>query len=144
MDKGLRDTMIPAVTVIMPAYNMERFIETAIRSVMEQTFRDWKLLVIDDGSKDRTCAIVEQLAAEKELIALQEEAERLEVSLDAKYDLDMVEEIARNTYGMIDGAYVTQRYLTMSGSDTVETVEEEAEEPLFAALLSALGFRRGE
>lgn len=90
MDKGLRDTMIPAVTVIMPAYNMERFIETAIRSVMEQTFRDWKLLVIDDGSKDRTCAIVEQLAAEDSRVALVRNPENVGVAKTRDRGIDLV------------------------------------------------------
>ena len=54
----------PMITVIMPAYNAERFIEEAIRSVMGQTVADWELLVIDDGSQDGTCAVGEQLAAE--------------------------------------------------------------------------------
>lgn len=60
----------PVVTIIMPAYNQERFIEKAIRSVQEQTFADWALLVLDDGSVDGTCAIVERLAAEDERIEL--------------------------------------------------------------------------
>jgi len=54
----------PLVSVIMPAYNMERFITPAIRSVQQQTMEDWELLVIDDGSQDRTCQIVEELAAQ--------------------------------------------------------------------------------
>lgn len=58
------------VSVIMPAYNMERFIGKAIRSVMDQTYRDWELLVIDDGSKDSTCDIVARLAAEDARIQL--------------------------------------------------------------------------
>ncbi len=86
----------------------------------------------------------DKLAAEKELLTLQEEVTKLEVSLDAKYDEAMVETLARNTYGMIDGEYVSSRYLTMSGRDTVEMVEESAEKPLVAALLSALGIGRGE
>lgn len=52
----------PMVSVIMPAYNAGRFIEAAIRSVMNQTVTDWELLVIDDGSKDDTCAIAQRLA----------------------------------------------------------------------------------
>lgn len=52
----------PLVSVIMPAYNMERFITSAIRSVQQQTLTDWELLVIDDGSSDGTCAIVQELA----------------------------------------------------------------------------------
>jgi len=53
---------IPMVTVIMPAYNAARFIEEAIMSVVNQTFTDWELLVIDDGSKDETVRLAERLA----------------------------------------------------------------------------------
>lgn len=56
------------VSVIMPAYNCERYIEKAIRSVMEQTFKDWELIVIDDGSKDSTREIIEALAEEDDRI----------------------------------------------------------------------------
>ena len=56
--------MEPLVSVIMPAYNAEKYIEAAIRSVQAQTLTDWELLVIDDGSSDSTCAIVERFAAE--------------------------------------------------------------------------------
>ena len=52
----------PLVTVIMPAYNAEAFIEEAILSVVNQTVTDWELLVIDDGSCDRTREIAEKFA----------------------------------------------------------------------------------
>ena len=54
----------------MPAYNMERYIEAAICSVQKQTYSNWELLVIDDGSQDSTCAIVEKLAAKDTRIRL--------------------------------------------------------------------------
>lgn len=54
---------VPLVSVIMPAYNAELFIEEAINSVRCQTVTDWELLVIDDCSKDTTCRIVEEIAA---------------------------------------------------------------------------------
>lgn len=53
----------PVVSVVMPAYNAEAYIEEAIHSVQEQTFRDWELIVVDDCSQDHTCAIVERMAA---------------------------------------------------------------------------------
>ena len=56
--------MSPAVCVIMPAYNAGRFIEEAIRSVMEQTHQNWELLVIDDGSSDDTVQIVQAYQAQ--------------------------------------------------------------------------------
>lgn len=58
------------VSVVMPAYNMERFIEPAIRSVQAQTYGNWELLVIDDCSCDRTCEIVAELAAQDARIRL--------------------------------------------------------------------------
>ncbi len=50
---------MPKVTVIIPAYNAERFIRQAIDSVVVQTFRDFEILVIDDGSQDKTAEIAE-------------------------------------------------------------------------------------
>ena len=42
------------VSVVMPAYNAEKYISEAITSVMNQGHRDWDLIIIDDGSSDRT------------------------------------------------------------------------------------------
>lgn len=52
------------VSVIMPAYQAEKYIEEAIRSVIAQTVTDWELLVLIDGSTDATAQIAETLAAE--------------------------------------------------------------------------------
>lgn len=48
----------PMVSIVMPTYNAERYIEEAIQSVVNQTFTDWELLVVDDCSTDRTGDIV--------------------------------------------------------------------------------------
>ena len=44
----------PRVSVLMPALNAERYISSAIESILGQTFTDFELIVIDDGSTDRT------------------------------------------------------------------------------------------
>lgn len=51
----------PAVTVIMPVHNGARFIARAIESIRQQTFSDWELIVIDDGSTDATPDILSSL-----------------------------------------------------------------------------------
>lgn len=51
----------PLVSVIMPAYNAEPFIEEAILSVINQTVGDWELLVVDDCSSDGTVQVVKKL-----------------------------------------------------------------------------------
>lgn len=51
------------VSVIMPAYNAEKYIAESIRSVQGQTHADWELVVVDDGSADRTGEVARGLAA---------------------------------------------------------------------------------
>ena len=48
----------PLVSVIMPCYNMEKFIAYTIESVQRQTYPYWELLIVDDTSTDRTAEIV--------------------------------------------------------------------------------------
>lgn len=55
---------MPEVSVIIPVYNIEKFVEKCIRSVTGQTFRDLEILVVNDGSTDRSGEILERLAAE--------------------------------------------------------------------------------
>lgn len=47
----------PRVSVIIPTYNREKFIAFAVESVLNQSFGDWELIVIDDGSTDQTRAL---------------------------------------------------------------------------------------
>lgn len=50
------------VSIVMPAFNSERFITEAIASVRAQYLKDWELIIIDDGSTDQTISIVEQVS----------------------------------------------------------------------------------
>lgn len=54
----------PAISVLMPVRNGERFVAEAVESVLSQTFADHELVVVDDGSTDSTPQILERLSAE--------------------------------------------------------------------------------
>ncbi|WP_203633371.1 glycosyltransferase family 2 protein [Lacticaseibacillus suibinensis] len=53
----------PSVTICMATYNGERFVAEQIRSIVAQDYPHWRLLVHDDGSTDKTVAILEAFAA---------------------------------------------------------------------------------
>lgn len=67
---------MPLVSVIMPAYNVEPYIAAAIESALEQTFDDYEILVVDDGSTDRTASIAAAYGARSERIRLITQANR--------------------------------------------------------------------
>ncbi len=48
------------VSILMPAYNEERYIGEAITSVINQTYQNWELIIVDDCSQDRTSEIIKQ------------------------------------------------------------------------------------
>ena len=52
----------PRVSVVMPVRDEQRYVESAVRSILEQSFGDLELIVVDDGSTDETPGIVTRLA----------------------------------------------------------------------------------
>lgn len=58
--KGIKIKMNPKVSVIIPVYNSEKFIGKCIDSVLSQTFQDFELILINDGSKDNSQKILEE------------------------------------------------------------------------------------
>ena len=53
--------MAPLVSVCIPAYNHEKYVDQTILSVINQTYQNFELIVIDDGSRDNTKATIEKL-----------------------------------------------------------------------------------
>jgi glycosyltransferase involved in cell wall biosynthesis len=53
------------VTVVIPVYNREKYIKKAITSVLKQTLTDWKMIIIDDCSTDRTPDILKKINSKK-------------------------------------------------------------------------------
>ena len=59
---------MPTVSVIIPLYNKEKAIEKTIRSVLTQSYTDFELIIVDDGSTDGSADIVRKLALADERI----------------------------------------------------------------------------
>jgi FkbM family methyltransferase len=83
----------PKVSIIMPAYNAEPFIGEAINSVLAQTYKDWELIIVNDGSQDNTQQIIESYKDPRIICIIQENAGRA---------------VARNTaLKRVRGEYIT-------------------------------------
>ena len=54
---------MPAISVIVPVYRAEKFLDACVESVLSQTFTDWELLLIEDGSPDGSGALCDEYAA---------------------------------------------------------------------------------
>ncbi|WP_081657537.1 glycosyltransferase family 2 protein [Pseudovibrio exalbescens] len=52
----------PLISVVMTAYNEERWIQAAVRSLLRQTWQNLEIIIIDDGSTDRTSSIIQNIA----------------------------------------------------------------------------------
>src|ERR1041384_5158664 len=64
--------MSPLVSILIPAYNAERWISDTIRSALAQTWTRKEIIVVDDGSRDETLAIAQRFASCDVLVVTQE------------------------------------------------------------------------
>ncbi|MDY5584321.1 MAG: glycosyltransferase family 2 protein [Arcanobacterium sp.] len=67
MNKSLND---PLISIILPAYKVEDYLARAIYSIQAQTFSDFELLIVDDGSPDNSGKIAEEFAAKDKRISV--------------------------------------------------------------------------
>lgn len=87
--------MSPRVSIILPAFNAERYIAPAIESLLTQSFGDFELLVIDDGSTDKTPEVVAGISDSRLRYYRNQENLRLSATLNRGLDLSVGNYIAR-------------------------------------------------
>ena len=63
LERATARAQSPAVSVIVPAYGLEQYLDATLQSVLDQTFTDWECIVVDDASPDRCGAIADEWAA---------------------------------------------------------------------------------
>src|SRR5262245_34163432 len=57
----MSNSVMPLVSVIIPCYNHGRYLPEAVASLVAQTFPNWEIVIVDDGSTDDSAAVAEQL-----------------------------------------------------------------------------------
>lgn len=70
----------PAISVIMPVYNSEKFLPTSIESILGQTFRDFEFIIFDDGSTDSSWDVITSYAKRDERIKARKNKNNVGVS----------------------------------------------------------------
>lgn len=62
--------MMPRISVIIPVYNSERYVGKCIESVQAQTYTDWQMILVDDGSKDKSLEVCQRYADQDNRISV--------------------------------------------------------------------------
>ncbi len=86
----------PSISILLPVHNDSSYLMRAVRSMRRQTFRDWELLLLDDGSTDDTPGMIDSLAREDPRIrAVHLPHQGIAASLNAGFDRAAGRYIAR-------------------------------------------------
>ncbi|NMA32436.1 MAG: glycosyltransferase family 2 protein [Alphaproteobacteria bacterium] len=78
----------PEVSIIMPVYNVEKYVAESLDSVLNQTFKDFELICVNDGSVDNCWDIVKEYAASDKRIKLFDNGKNLGQSVSRNFGLD--------------------------------------------------------
>lgn len=94
--RSIEGPLYPIVSVVMSVYNGLPYLEEAVQSILEQTFEDFELIIINDGSADGSKALLEHLAGSDDRIRLlHQENQGLIASLNRGVDIARGKYIAR-------------------------------------------------
>jgi len=86
----------PAISVVLPVFNADKYVAKAIRSILDQTFRNFELIVINDGSTDGTLKVLEQFSAlDRRVVLVSRENKGLVDTLNEGISIARGEWIAR-------------------------------------------------
>ena len=79
----------PLVSVLMPAYNAERYIDEAVQSILNQSFKDFELIILNDGSTDKTWSIVQKYASKDSRIVAVSNTKNMKLSRTLNRGINM-------------------------------------------------------
>lgn len=71
---------MPKVSVLIPAYNAERYLVESVESILNQSFQDFEIIILDDGSKDKTWEVMQSLVARDPRIVIKKHEKNMGIS----------------------------------------------------------------
>jgi len=80
------------IAIIMPAWNAERTIRSSIESVIQQTYQNWKLIIINDASTDRTVSVIQKYLCQDKRIILISNAKNSGVAFSRNQGLSIIKD----------------------------------------------------
>lgn len=90
------DYMKPLISIIMPVFNCEEYVEESIRSICQQTYTNWELIIVDDNSKDETQNKIKQIKDNRIHLINMEEHGGLTLAFEEGYKISKGEFILRH------------------------------------------------
>lgn len=85
----------PQVSVVLPVWNGERYLKESIDSILAQDFRDFELIIVDDGSTDTTGEVIARYAGDPRVRVHRQENQGLVAALNAGLELSRADFVAR-------------------------------------------------
>ncbi len=63
----------PCISILMPTYNDSNYISHAIKSVLSQSYNQWQLIIINDGSTDNSKEVINQFLSDKRILYMKKQ-----------------------------------------------------------------------
>ncbi|MCA9895172.1 MAG: glycosyltransferase family 2 protein [Anaerolineae bacterium] len=90
-DRRNRSVMLskPTISVVLPIYNGARYLRESVQSILKQTFTDWELILVDDGSTDESPQLIDEFCElDERIISIRNETnQNLPASLNRGFDI---------------------------------------------------------
>ena len=87
--KARRKRRLPLVSVIMPVYNSDEYLDKAIKSVLSQSFKDFELIILDDHSSDKSWDIIKRYTRRSKRIRALRNYKKLGLPISVKHGLEL-------------------------------------------------------
>jgi glycosyltransferase involved in cell wall biosynthesis len=111
------ETLNPIISVILPVYNAEKYIEEAINSILEQTYQNFELIIINDGSNDASLNVINRYKNNNKVKIVTQENMGLIFTLNKGIDLAKGQYIARMDADDIAHPERFEKQLSLFGSN---------------------------